>query len=179
MVTFRTIKIIIVITSIASILLLISCISDSSVVSSEFQKTNTTDHTTTQTNQPEIGTTAIMPVRPSEFEVVGYEFTNDFVWVPDFTYAIATISGGNIGEYTLYILEDTVIDNNLVPLDPASEATFYHDGTITTVTTPFPDHPYPNDGNYIMKIFFGSDCQWIQPDDSSKLTLIHWGWNED
>jgi hypothetical protein len=108
-----------------------------------------------------------------------YGFTDNVVYVPDFTYAIATMSGGENGEYALYILNKDTQDTNKVPVDPTFTTTFYHDGTVTTIATPFPDHPYPDDGKYFMKLYFGNECKWIQPDDSAQLRLIHWGWNED
>jgi len=180
MITLRVTKFFVVfIVIIAASSILVSCSSGAGTLSGEFRKTNTIDQTTTQAEQSEIITNVVTPQVPSVFEVISYKFTNDLVYVPAFTYATATISGGNIGEYTLYIVQETVGGTAQLPPDPATEITFYHDGAITTITTPFPDHPYPNDGIFLMKIFYDKDCKWIQPDDNSRLTLIHWGWNED
>ncbi len=116
-----------------------------------------------------------VPSSASTFSVDDYGFSPSAIYVRDTTTAGVTISGGDTGQYTVRFWRDIA----RFPDEKVGEFSFYHDGTTTTATSPFPFTPPITSGTYHMDMVFGDDYLWSQPDDASRLEVIDWGWHED
>ena len=124
--------------------------------------TNTVTSTVTSTETVTVTTTPTPNSLP--LEVTEYSFTPTSIAAGGTSTFTITVTNGAPGNYALRIMWYTATAADTM----AGEVSFFHNGISTTATIPL---IYDTPGTYYMELPISDVSTWLQPNDSSRLTV--------